>query len=52
MKEEFTLSDLQAEATKVENKVITEKEFKILQKDPTFGTIFVDKIKFYVFYEK
>ena len=41
------LDEMQAEATKIDNKVITEKEFNILLKDPTFQSLIVDKIKFY-----
>tara|TARA_Y100000593_G_scaffold73690_1_gene135431 strand:- start:1004 stop:3319 length:2316 start_codon:yes stop_codon:yes gene_type:complete len=41
------MSEMQAEATKIENKVITEKEFNILAKDGTFQQLIVDQIKFY-----
>ena len=39
--------ELQAEATKIENKVITEKEYNILMKDKMFQRMVVDKIKFF-----
>ena len=41
------MSELQAEATKIDNKVITEQEFKILEKDLVFKGMIVDMIKFY-----
>tara|TARA_R100000656_G_scaffold108946_1_gene81011 strand:+ start:1539 stop:3827 length:2289 start_codon:yes stop_codon:yes gene_type:complete len=40
-------SKLQAEVSKVENKIITEKEFKILIKDEQFASTLVDAVKFY-----
>ena len=39
--------ELQAEATKIENKVITEKEYNILMKDKMFQSMVVDIIKFF-----
>ena len=39
--------ELQAEATKIENKVITEKEYNILMKDKMFQSMVVDTIKFF-----
>ena len=47
MTQQEYMSQLQAEASKVENKIISEKEFKIFQKDPMFQATFVDKISFY-----
>tara|TARA_Y100000593_G_scaffold30748_1_gene60895 strand:- start:787 stop:3090 length:2304 start_codon:yes stop_codon:yes gene_type:complete len=41
------MNELQAEATKIDNKVITEKEFKILEKDQVFQNMIVDKVRFY-----
>jgi hypothetical protein len=41
------MSKLQAEASKIENQVITEKEYKILIKDPTIAENVVDTIQFY-----
>ena len=41
------MSKLQAEASKVENKIITEKEFKILMKDPSIANNVVDQVQFY-----
>ena len=41
------MSKLQAEASKIENKIITEKEFKILMKDPKIAQNVVDKVQFY-----
>jgi|TARA_R110002020_G_scaffold150859_1_gene327761 hypothetical protein len=45
-KQQF-LDEMQSEATKIENKVITEKEYNILIKDKLFLSLLVDKIKFY-----
>tara|TARA_R110002126_G_scaffold291380_2_gene451883 strand:- start:14693 stop:16987 length:2295 start_codon:yes stop_codon:yes gene_type:complete len=45
--EQQYMSKLQQDASKVENKVVSEKEFKILQKDPTFASMIVDTIKFH-----
>ena len=41
------MSKLQAEASKIENKIITEKEFNILMKDPQIAKNVVDKVQFY-----
>ena len=45
--EQEYMSHLQAEASKIENKVISEKEFKILMKDKKFQESVVDAIQFY-----
>jgi len=41
------MSKLQAEASKVENVIISEKEFKILSQQPTIAENIIDKIDFY-----
>ena len=41
------MSKLQAEASKIENKIITEKEFNILIKDPRIAKNVVDQVQFY-----
>ena len=41
------MSKLQAEASKIENKIITEKEFNILMKDPQIAKNVVDQVQFY-----
>jgi len=41
------MSQMQAEASKIENRVISEKEFNILSKDQLFTSMIVDKIDFY-----
>ena len=41
------MSQMQAEASKVESKVITEKELKILEKDPAIAKNIVEKVQFY-----
>mgnify|MGYP003112259451 CR=1 FL=1 len=41
------MSKLQAEASKIENQIISEKEYKILLKDPTIAENIVDTIQFY-----
>ena len=41
------MSKLQAEASKIENKIVTEKEFKILMKDPMIAKNVVDQVQFY-----
>jgi hypothetical protein len=41
------MSQLQAEASKIENKVVTEKEFNILMKDPQISKNIVDQVQFY-----
>ena len=45
--EQEIMSQLQAEASKIENKVITEKEFNILMKDPKIAQNIVDQVQFY-----
>ena len=45
--EQQYMSELQNEVSKVENKIVSEKEFKILQKDKTFASMIVDAVKFY-----
>ncbi len=45
--EQEIMSQLQAEASKIENKVITEKEFNILMKDPQIAKNVVDQVQFY-----
>ena len=40
-------SQLQQDISKVENKVVTEKEFKLLQKDEVFSSMIVDFAKFH-----
>ena len=42
-----TISNLQSEASKIENQIITEKEYKILLKDPIIANNIVDTIQFY-----
>tara|TARA_R110002020_G_scaffold130974_1_gene292846 strand:+ start:3242 stop:5533 length:2292 start_codon:yes stop_codon:yes gene_type:complete len=41
------MSQLQSEASKVENKIMSEKEFNILSQDETFSKMLVDSVKFY-----
>lgn len=41
------MSELQAEASKIENRIITEKEFNILMKDKMFQSTVVDSVSFY-----
>ena len=41
------MSKLQAEASQIENKIVTEKEFKILMKDPQIAKNVVDQVQFY-----
>ena len=41
------MSKLQAEASKIENNIVTEKEFKILMKDPKIAKNVVDQVQFY-----
>ena len=41
------MSMLQAEASKIENQIITEKEFKIIEKDPIISKNIVDVVQFY-----
>ena len=38
---------MQAAATKIANKIVSEAEFKLLIKDPTFASMIVDSVKFY-----
>ena len=45
--EQEYMSRLQAEASKIENKVISEKEYNILMKDKTFQKSVVDSVQFY-----
>mgnify|MGYP005814232717 FL=1 len=45
--EQQYMSKLQAEASKIENKVISEKEYKILLKDKAFQESIVDAVQFY-----
>ena len=41
------MSKLQAETSQIENKIVTEKEFKILMKDPQIAKNVVDQVQFY-----
>ena len=41
------MSQMQAEASKIENRVISEKEFKIMLKDKLFASMIIDKIDFF-----
>ena len=45
--EQEYMSQMQAEASKIENKVVSEKEFKILSKDETFLKSVVEAVQFY-----
>ena len=45
--EQEYMSQLQAEASRIENKVISEKEYNILLKDETFQKSVVDSVQFY-----
>ena len=45
--EQEIMSQLQAEASKIENKIVTEKEFKILMQDPQIAKNVVDQVQFY-----
>ena len=45
--EQEIMSQLQAEASKIENKIVTEKEFNILIKDPQIAENIVDQVQFY-----
>ena len=45
--EQEYMSELQAAQSKIENKVISEKEYKLLLKDKTFAVNVVDAVKFY-----
>jgi hypothetical protein len=41
------INKLQSEIAKVENQIVSEKEFKVMQEDKTFAEMIVDAIKFY-----
>ena len=41
------MSELQNEASKVENNIVTDKEYKALEKDPTFQAMVIEAVKFY-----
>jgi len=41
------MSKLQSEASKIENKVVSQKEFNFLEKDKDFADLIVDSISFY-----
>ena len=45
--EQQYMSELQAAQSKIENKVISEKEYKLMLKDKTFAVNVVDAVKFY-----
>ena len=45
--EQECMSKLQAEASKIENQIITEKEYNVIEKNPTIAKNIVDKIQFY-----
>jgi len=45
--EQEYMSELQAAQSKIENKIISEKEYKVLLKDKTFAVNLVDAVKFY-----
>jgi len=45
--EQEIMSQLQAESSKIESKIVTEKEFNILMKDPQIAKNVVDKVQFY-----
>lgn len=45
--EQEYMSELQAAQSRIENKVISEKEYKVLLKDKTFAVNIVDAVKFY-----
>ena len=42
-----SMSQLQAESSKIENKVVSEKEYKILIQDPNIAKNIVDQVQFY-----
>jgi len=44
---QMKMSELQAAASKVENKVVTEKEYKVLKTDKMFEMMVIEAIKFY-----
>ena len=41
------MSELQAAASKVENKVVTEKEYKVLKEDKMFDMMIIEAVKFF-----
>ena len=45
--EQEYMSELQAAQSKIENKIVSEKEYKVLLKDKTFAVNLVDAVKFY-----
>jgi len=45
--EQEYMSQLQSEASKIENKIITEKEYKVLVKDPKVASNIVDAVRFH-----
>tara|TARA_R110002012_G_scaffold123064_1_gene273347 strand:+ start:252 stop:2555 length:2304 start_codon:yes stop_codon:yes gene_type:complete len=45
--EQETISNLQNQASKIENAVVSEKEFKILMTDETIANNIVDQVQFY-----
>ena len=45
--EQEYMSDLQNKTSKIENKIISEKEFKIFEKDPQFANNIVGKMRFH-----
>ena len=45
--EQEYMSELQAAQSRIENRVISEKEYKVLLKDKTFAVNIVDAVKFY-----
>lgn len=45
--EQQFMSELQAKASKIENMIISEKEFKVFKSDPENEKLIVDAIKFY-----
>jgi len=45
--EQEYMSQLQAEASRIENKIISEKEYKVLLKDKAFQEAIVDAVQFY-----
>jgi len=45
--EQEYMSELQAAQSRIENKVVSEKEYKLLLKDKTFAVNVIDAVKFY-----
>jgi len=41
------MSKLQAAQTQTDNQVVTEKEFKVMMKDPKFAELLIDSVQFY-----